>query len=82
MQPMRDLILIKADKPKSETTSGILLNEEWKTLPLEGEILAIGPTVTDFKVGDKVMFERYSSIVLPNDERLCKASHVFGTYNA
>lgn len=68
--PTRDILLIKADKPKSESDLGILISEEWKTLPLTGTVLAIGPDVTAAKVGDRVGFNRYASEILPNDERL------------
>ena len=75
---MRDIVLIKADKPRKQTKTGILVVEDWKTLPPVGEVLAIGPMVRNIKVGDRVMFERYSSIILENDERLCKEGHIFG----
>jgi co-chaperonin GroES (HSP10) len=70
ISPTRDVILIKADKPKGESESGILLAEEWKSLPLTGEVLAVGPDVTDAKVGDRVGFNRYASVVLEGDNRL------------
>lgn len=70
ISPVRDILLIKADKARTETKSGLLLNEQWKTLPLTGEVLAVGPDVTYAKVGDRVGFNRYASEVLPDDERL------------
>lgn len=70
IQPTRDVVLIKADKPKGESESGILLAEEWKSLPLTGTVLAVGPDVTTTTPGDKVGFNRYASVVLEKDERL------------
>lgn len=78
MQPVRDLVLIQADSAKTQTESGILLQEDWKTLPLIGEILEVGPQVTQVKKGDKVTFNRYSSIILEKDQRLCKESQISG----
>jgi len=78
IQPLRDICLIKADKSKDKTTSGILLKEEWKSLPMSGEVLAIGPEVSRVKVGDRVVFERYSSIILDDDQRLAKESSILG----
>lgn len=75
-KPLRDLVLIKAAKTKDKTDSGLLLQENWKTLPLEGEVLAIGPLVEAVKVGDNVIFSRYASVILEDDERLCKQSHI------
>ena len=78
MQPVKDLVLIQADSAKTQTESGILLQEEWKTLPLIGEILEVGPQVTQVKKGDRVTFNRYSSIILEKDQRLCKESQISG----
>lgn len=78
MKPLRDLVLIRADGATTQTESGILLQEEWKTLPLKGEILEVGPQVTQVKKGDRVTFNRYSSIILEEDKRLCKESQISG----
>lgn len=76
--PKRDIILIRADKPENQTKSGLLLNESWKTIPLIGEVVKVGPEVTKVNVGDRVLFERYASIILEDDMRLCLERHVFG----
>lgn len=76
MKPKRDLVLIKVDKPKEKTDSGLFIIEEWKTLPQTGEVIAIGPQVKDVRVGMWVLFERYASVILENNERLCQESHV------
>jgi co-chaperonin GroES (HSP10) len=79
IKPKRDIVLIKVEKPPEKTASGFFLQEEWKTLPPIGVVEAVGPQVTDVQVGDKVIFERYASIILENDYRLCKESHLIGT---
>lgn len=79
MQPTRDIVLVKAASQKEMTESGLLLYEDWKTLPLEGTVLKVGPDVKTVKEGDKVIFARYASIILENDERLCKESHILAT---
>ena len=76
MEPIRDILLIQADPPISQTKSGILLEESWKTLPLEGEVLAVGPDVKTIKVGDRIGFNRYASTILPDDQRLCQEKQV------
>ncbi len=76
MKPKRDIVLIRADKPREKTDSGLFIVEEWKTLPQTGEVLAVGPLVRDVKVGERVLFERYASVILEKDERLCQESHV------
>jgi co-chaperonin GroES (HSP10) len=84
MQPFKDLVLIEADTPKTQTKTGLLIQEAWKTLPPVGTVLAIGPEVTEVKVGDRVIFERYGAIKGYTDttdkatenHRICKASHL------
>ena len=80
-----DLILIKADDAKQRTKSVLYLNEEWKTLPPLGTVEAVGDDITDVKVGDRVIFERYGAIRVSLDTeptkkdenyRLCKIEHV------
>jgi chaperonin GroES len=76
MKPLRDLVLVKAAEAKKTTDSGFYLSENWKTLPLDGEVLAVGPLVKNVKVGDKIGFARYGTVILPDNERLCKESHI------
>ena len=76
MKPMRDIVHIKVEAPKEKTKSGLYMVEEWKTLPPTGTVLATGSDVTEVSVGDKVIFERYASVILENDERFCKESHI------
>lgn len=79
MKPKRDLVLIQADKPKEKTNSGLYIQEEWKTIPPLGTVEAVGPLVKDVKPGDRVIFERYSSIILEDGKRMCKESHILAT---
>ena len=81
MKLFRDLVLIKPEEPKQQTASGIYIKEDWKTLPPIGEVIDIGPEVKEIKKGDRVIFERYGSIVTEIDDvkcRLCQESQVFG----
>ena len=77
MKPTRDILLIEADKPKEKTASGILIAEDWKTLPPTGLVKAIGPEVKNKDLlGKRVVFERYSSIKLEGDGRFCQERHI------
>jgi chaperonin GroES len=78
-QPIFDRVLIKADPVADKTKSGLLLQENWKTLPLMGEVLAVGDSVTSVKPGDRVSFMRYATIILEDDERLCTERHIYAT---
>lgn len=76
MQPTDDRVLIAVDKPKDRTTSGLFIQEDWKSLPLTGTVIAFGPNVTTLRPGNRVLFERYASVILEDDQRLCLESHV------
>lgn len=76
LQPQGDRVLIEADKPVEKTDSGFFINEDWKSLPPLGTVLAVGPQVAQVKAGDRVIFERYASIMLEGQLRLCKESHI------
>lgn len=67
-KPLRDYVLIRADKDDKKTKSGILLSREWDKLPHTGEILAIGPQVNEVKVSDHVRFNRYAFEKVGDDE--------------
>jgi co-chaperonin GroES (HSP10) len=75
------MILLEAEKPKSQTESGILITEDWKSLPPTGKILSVGPDVNGLKADDMVLFNRYGSIIVEGDKRLCQQSHILGVIN-
>lgn len=78
MKPLRDIVLIKADPAELKTNSGLLLHENWKSLPLAGEVVEVGPAVVGIEPGSRVLFNRYASVILEEDLRLCKESQIIG----
>ena len=70
IQPKGKIVLIEVDAVADKTKSGIFLTtQNWKTLPPVGKITAIGPDVQDKELlGKRVIFERYSSIILPEGD--------------
>jgi len=76
IQPLGNRVLVKADKAATKSKLGILLSEQWKTRPGTGTILAIGDEVDEIKVGDRVAYERYSAVILDDDERLLSAHSI------
>lgn len=80
--PLRDILLIRVDQPRTQTDSGILIKEDWKTLPPSGIVVDAGPEVPVDYIGRGVVFERYSAIVLDEDLRLCKLANVLAFKDA
>lgn len=82
MQPLTDRVLVEVDPPKEKTASGFYVQEDWKTLPPFGTVKAIGPDVKQVKVGDRIIFERYGAVILPEKNmRMCQESHILGVIN-
>jgi chaperonin GroES len=78
MKPLRDIVLIRPDEAQEKTQTGILLHEDWKTLPPTGEVVAVGPEVTDVKPGDRVVFMRYAVIDADDGLKAAKEMHIMG----
>lgn len=71
-----DRVLIDADKAP-EKIGSLLVVEDWKSVPPWGTVLEVGPDVTEVKPGDRVLFERYASIMLEGQERICLERHIY-----
>ena len=62
-QPLGNRVLVERVEEPTKTPSGIIIPDNAKEKPLEGNVLAIGPEVEEegqIKVGDKVVFAKYS----------------------
>ncbi|WP_262691100.1 MULTISPECIES: co-chaperone GroES [Kordiimonas] len=69
LRPLHDRVLVKRIESEAKTAGGIILPDTVKEKPSEGEILAVGTgvrgddgkvTPLDVKVGDKVLFGKWS----------------------
>jgi len=69
IQPLADRIMVKVLEAKEMTRGGIVLPDTAKEKPQEAEVIAIGKgkvsdegklITPEVKVGDKVMFGKYS----------------------
>lgn len=61
IKPLGERVLIQEVKQEEVTKSGIVLpGTASKEKPITGEILAIGNEVSEVKVGEKVIYEKYT----------------------
>ena len=69
IKPLEDRIVIKQVEAEQTTASGLVIPDTAKEKPQEGEVVAVGPgriddngnrVPLDVKVGDKVLFGKYS----------------------
>ena len=81
IRPLQDRILVKRLEADSKTASGIIIPDNAKEKPMEGEVIAVGNgkkldsgelAKPDVKVGDRVLFSKYagSEVKLEGDEHM------------
>ena len=78
------LVLIRVDDIKQQDENGIFMQEEWQSREPKGTVEAVAEDVKFCKVGDRVLFERFTSIPVPDADnlRMCREDAVLGVYDA
>jgi chaperonin GroES len=89
-RPLHDRVVVKRINPETKTKGGIIIPDTAREKPQQGEVVAVGPggrdeagklIPIDIKVGDKVLFGKWSGteVVLHGDELLImKETDVMG----
>ncbi len=69
IRPLQDRILVKRLQSEEKTASGIIIPDNAKEKPMEGEVVAVGAgkllddgkvRKPDVKAGDRVLFSKYA----------------------
>ena len=69
LKPLGDRVVVKVLEVEEKTASGIVLPDQAKEKPQQGEVMAVGPGKVldngsrlepEVKVGDKVIFSRFA----------------------
>ena len=77
IRPLQDRILVRRIEAENRTKGGIIIPDSAKEKPIEGEVIAVGGGKTaengtlrpvDVKVGDKVLFGKYSGTEVKLDD--------------
>ena len=80
-RPLHDRVVVKRIDAEEKTAGGIIIPDTAKEKPSQGEVIAVGPggrdeagklIPIDVKVGDRVLFGKYSgqTVKLKGDELL------------
>ena len=89
-RPLHDRIVVRRIEEESKTAGGIIIPDTAKEKPIQGEVTAIGPGARDeagklvpldVKVGDKVLFGKWSGTEVKIDGKdllIMKESDVLG----
>jgi chaperonin GroES len=92
-RPLHDRVVVKRIDADSKTTGGIIIPDTAKEKPQTGEITAVGPggrdeagklIPIDLKVGDKVLFGKWSGTEVKLDGveiLIMKESDIMGVLN-
>ena len=75
LKPLGDKIVIKVKEEEKKTTGGIVLPDSAKEKPQQGEVVAVGSgemidgkkVPLDVKVGDEVIYSKYSGSEIKMD---------------
>ena len=77
IRPLQDRILVKRLEAEQRTKGGIIIPDSAKEKPIEAEVIAVGAgklddkghlRAPDVKVGDKILFGKYSGTEVKIDE--------------
>ncbi|MFQ5780441.1 MAG: co-chaperone GroES [Nitrospiria bacterium] len=71
-RPLKDRVFVSYSDEPEKTSSGLYIPDAAKEKPQQGKIEAIGSEVKDVKVGNTILFDKYSGskIKLDNQEYL------------
>ncbi|MBI3604284.1 MAG: co-chaperone GroES [Nitrospirae bacterium] len=84
-QPLGDRVFITYTEEMERTAGGIYVPETAKEKPQRGTVEAIGKDVKNLKVGDQVLFDKYSGSKLRIDDEDClilKEEDVLGIFTS
>ena len=89
-RPLHDRVVVRRIDAEEKTTGGIIIPDTAKEKPSQGEVIAIGPggrdeagklIRIDLKIGDKVLFGKWSGTEVKLDGQellIMKESDVMG----
>ncbi len=71
-KPLKDRVFVKYSEEAEKTAGGIYIPESAKEKPQKGIIEAVGSEVKEIKIGDVILFDKYSGskINIDNNEYL------------
>lgn len=84
-QPLGDRVFVTYTEEMERTSGGIYVPDTAKEKPQRGTVQAIGKKVENVKVGDQVLFDKYSGSKLRIDDEDClilKEEDILGIFNS
>jgi len=71
-KPLKDRVFVKFSEEGEKTAGGLYIPDTAKEKPQKGLVEAVGSEVKDVKVGDTILFDKYSGskVTIDNNEYL------------
>jgi chaperonin GroES len=80
-KPLKDRVFVSYTAELEKTAGGLYIPDSAKEKPQSGKVEAVGDDVKSLKVGDKILFDRYSGSKInldSNDYLIIKEEDVLG----
>jgi chaperonin GroES len=84
-QPLGDRVFVTYTEEMERTAGGIYVPESAKEKPQRGSIQAVGKDVKNVKVGDQILFDKYSGSKLKIEDEDClilKEEDILGVFTS
>lgn len=86
LKPLQDRVLVKRDTQDEKTKGGIIVPDNAKKPLTRGTVIAVGPgkmvsgkfVEITLKVGQRVLFGKYSGTELPDEHQIMPVDEVYG----
>lgn len=59
-KPLKDRVFVSYTEEMEKTAGGLYIPDSAKEKPQSGKVEAVGDDVKSLKIGDKILFDRYS----------------------
>jgi len=82
LSPLGDYVVAQQEAAQTKTSSGLYLPDNTGEKPKIAKVVAVGPTVKDVKIGDKIIFGGYSNTdvkIEGIEYMLIKQENIFAT---
>jgi len=69
LKPLKDRVVVSYSEEIEKTAGGIYVPDSAKEKPQQGKVEAVGPEVKELKVGNVVLFDKYSGSKVMVDDK-------------
>ena len=86
LRPLQDRVVVKRDRQDDKTVGGIIIPDNAKEKLTRGTVVAVGPGkftggkvhATPVRVGQRVLFGKYSGTELSDDHQIMPIAEIYG----